>query len=108
MWFMTLKEKGLIVVFLVPFVVTLTYRGEATKQTVAFAVGTCREEERVGSSSPGATPEGESPQAVNNHWTFINALEQAPEFSRCVEAHDRATAEVADEQLVAVFAEGDR
>ena len=52
--------------------------------------------------------EGQAPQTVNRHRTVFIPFEQAFEVAVSIERHDRAAAEIADQQLIGVFAEGAR
>src|SRR5689334_24215108 len=49
--------------------------------------------------------DSQAPQTVDRYRTVAGALEQAFEFGMSVEGHDRAAAEVTDEQLIGMRAE---
>src|ERR1035437_10972309 len=82
------------------------WRGvQGAEQTVAFAIRTGAEVERAGSSGAAAVAKRQPPEAVDHNRPFMPALEQALELAVGIERHDRAAAEVADQQLVCMSAE---
>ena len=84
-------------------------RFDAAKQAMAFAIRTCSEEERVGSSGPAPVAEGERPKAVNLYGFVMAVLEQTLELTGLrVKRHDGSAAKVADQKIPGVLAEGAR
>src|SRR6185295_14959066 len=80
-------------------------RFQAAEQSMAFLIRPRREVQRAGNSRPPAVAERDRPQAIDHHRPAPRALQQSAELAVDVEGHDRAAAEVADEQFIGVLAE---
>src|SRR6266436_4800343 len=78
---------------------------QASKETVALVIGPSGEVESVLKSAPASVAERERPKALDHDRPFVLGVEQAVEMAFCVEGHDRAAAEIADQQLIRVLAE---
>jgi len=84
-------------------------RDEGPEQAVILTIGTGGEEERVGIPSRAAgVSKSERPKAVNDNRSTDMRFEQSLEFAFGIECHNRAAAEIADEQIAAMFTEGIR
>ena len=80
-------------------------RLEAAEKAVALVIGPSCEVKSVGQTTSPVVAELESPEAINDDWTFVYTLEQTFEVSVGFEGHDGPTTEVPYQELIAMFAE---
>src|SRR6266404_505598 len=88
-------------------IVIITDRLNDPEQAVLFVVRTRGEiQVRRDARDAAINAEGQAPQTVNRDGTVFIPFEHASEVAVSNEGHDRAAAEIADQQLIGVFAEG--
>src|SRR5262245_1145770 len=96
---------ALIVVALVIVTLTISHLDERAEQAMAFVLGTCRKEQRVGVASSSPISEREIPETIDPDRQAELILEEAMESARSVKGHNRAASEIADQKLIGMIAE---
>ena len=80
------------------------HRHNAAEQAVRFTVQAGGEVKCLRNSSLATVPEGQAPEPIDGNGGLVGILEETFEIAVRLKCHDRAAAEVADEQLIFVFA----
>src|SRR5258708_219269 len=83
----------------------MAFGRNAAKEAMTFTIGTGRKVKGIRNSRRPTIPKLKGPKAVDNDRLAFRVLKQTLESSIRVESHDGAAAEIANQQLIRVFAE---
>src|ERR1051325_1571934 len=85
---------------------TMAYRQGSPGQAVAFFVPAGAEKEGVRAARGRFIAECQCPKTIDHHGPTVRRSEQALEFAFGIKRHDGAAAEVANQEVASMFAEG--
>src|SRR5215472_1157304 len=92
-----------LVVVIVAMSVMPADRVQRAKESLGLAERSGGEEQRLGATGFVSIAEDERPKAVNHDGVVVRVFKQTAKITVGFEGHDRAAAEVADEQSVAML-----
>src|SRR5262245_57928787 len=93
---------ALVIVVITLIVIVSAHRFEASEQAVGFTIRASAEIERTRHSRPASVAKRERPETGDHNRAVIDAFQQPAEFAVRLKRHYCATAEITDQQFIAV------